>query len=67
LTPTWKKLATQFKGKVNIAKVDATVHSALGTRFGVKGYPTLKWFPGGVKSDSLVEDHAGGRDLDALQ
>jgi protein disulfide-isomerase A6 len=35
----------------------------LGTRFDVKGFPTLKWFPKGSKTP---EDYKGGRELDAL-
>lgn len=39
-------------------QVDATVESELGTQFGVKGYPTLKWFVDGVEAS----DYNGGRD-----
>lgn len=47
-----------------IAKVDADAHRKLGSRYDVKGFPTIKWFPNGVKGDP--EDYQGGRDLDAL-
>ena len=30
-----------------IAQVDADKHRSLGKRFGVEGYPTLKWIPKG--------------------
>jgi len=30
LAPEWNKLATQLKGEIKVAKVDATVHSNLG-------------------------------------
>jgi len=66
LAPVWVKLAAALKGKVRIAKVDATENGETGKRFGVQGYPSLKWFPGGTKSDSTVEEYNGGRDLDAL-
>lgn len=39
-------------------QVDATVESDLGTKFGVQGYPTLKWFVDG----ELATDYNGGRD-----
>ena len=32
---------------VVIAKVNADEHKELASRFGVKGFPTLKWFPAG--------------------
>jgi len=66
LAPVWEELATSFehaKDKVQIAKVDADAEKSLGKRFGIQGFPTLKWFDG--KSDTPT-DYSGGRDLDAL-
>jgi len=66
LAPIYEELAQAFqssKEKVTIAKVDADAHKELGTRFGVRGFPTLKWFDG--KSDTPT-DYNSGRDLDAL-
>lgn len=67
LAPVYEELATSFdsaKDKVSIAKVDADAEKDLGKRFGVQGFPTLKWFDG--KSDT-PEDYNGGRDLESLQ
>ena len=47
-----------------IAKVDGDAHKELSSRFGISGFPTLKWFDG--KSDK-PEDYTGSRDLEALQ
>ena len=33
---------------LNLDQVDATENKELGTKFGVKGYPTLKFFKDGV-------------------
>ena len=33
---------------LNLNQVDATENKELGTKFGVKGYPTLKFFKDGV-------------------
>jgi protein disulfide-isomerase A6 len=63
----YEELGQAFSGKddqVLIAKVDADAHRELGSRYGVKGFPTLKWFPQGVNGDP--EDYSGGRDLDSL-
>jgi protein disulfide-isomerase A1 len=39
-----------------VAKVDATIHKNLGSRFGIQGYPTLKFFINGTPSE-----YNGGR------
>jgi len=43
LAPTYEQLATQLKGKVNVAKIDCTIERELGNRFGIRGYPTIKY------------------------
>lgn len=51
LEPEWNAAATALKGQVKFGKVDATVESSLAQRFGVSGYPTIKyWGYGGDKS-----------------
>ncbi|KAF9933945.1 hypothetical protein FBU30_003889 [Linnemannia zychae] len=67
LAPVYEELGQAFSGKddkVLIAKVDADAHRELGSRYGIKGFPTLKWFPNGVNGDP--EDYTGGRDLESL-
>ncbi|RYP43434.1 hypothetical protein DL768_009922 [Monosporascus sp. mg162] len=65
LAPVYEELGQAFAGSndVQIAKVDADAEKELGKRFGVQGFPTLKWFDG--KSDKPT-DYNGGRDLDSL-
>ncbi len=41
--------------RVVIAKVNADEHRSLGERFGVQGFPTLKWFSRGKAVDSPDE------------
>ncbi|EMD32246.1 hypothetical protein CERSUDRAFT_88243 [Gelatoporia subvermispora B] len=67
LAPVYEQLADAFvhaKDKVIIAKVDADgAGKPLGAKYGVTGFPTLKWFgPEGGEP----EKYEGGRDLDAL-
>lgn len=67
LAPVYEELATNYQyaaDKVVIAKVDADNHKDLGKKYGVNGFPTLKWFDG--KSDKPT-DYEGGRDLESLQ
>lgn len=66
LEPEWNKAATELKGKVKVAKVDSTVHNKLSSRFGIRGYPTIKIFPPGEKSDSKLESYEGGRSADQI-
>jgi len=59
LTPEYEKLATSAKGQnVKIVAVDADKHRELGSRFGVSGFPTLKYFPA---HSTEGEAYNGGR------
>ncbi len=60
LAPEWSRAATELKGKVKLGVVDATVHTQLAQRYGVQGFPTIKFFPSGRK-DGQAEDYDGGR------
>jgi len=62
LAPTWAELAELTEGDVNVAKVDCTAVEETCSRFGVRGFPSLKLFRGGV-----MYDYRGPRDLEALQ
>ncbi|BFZ59479.1 hypothetical protein YB2330_000489 [Saitoella coloradoensis] len=66
LAPVYEELADSFKAqdKVIIAKVNADDHRSLGSRYGVKGFPTLKIFDGTTKNP---KDYNKARDLDSLQ
>lgn len=67
LAPVYEQLAQEFafakKDKLTIAKVDADREKSLGKRFGIQGFPTIKYFDG--KSET-PEDYSGGRDLESL-
>ncbi|GAB1214480.1 hypothetical protein ATERTT37_003643 [Aspergillus terreus] len=66
LAPVYEELGQAFahaEDKVTVGKVDADEHRDLGKRFGIQGFPTLKWFDG--KSET-PEDYKGGRDLESL-
>ncbi|XP_068198050.1 protein disulfide-isomerase A6 [Antennarius striatus] len=61
LEPEWAAAATavkeQTKGKVRLGAVDATVHQAVSSRYGIRGFPTIKIFRKGEEP----EDFQGGR------
>lgn len=64
-----KKLAPEYAAaaeilsadNIDLVKVDATENGDLAKKFGVSGYPTLKWFVGGEPSD-----YNGGRTTDEI-
>ncbi|KAL3030290.1 hypothetical protein AAZX31_03G212100 [Glycine max] len=63
LAPIYEKVAAAFNldKDVVMANVDADKYKDLAEKYGVSGYPTLKFFP---KSNKAGEDYNGGRDLD---
>ncbi|KZT07109.1 protein disulfide isomerase [Laetiporus sulphureus 93-53] len=67
LAPVYEEVANSFahaKDKVVIAKVDADgVGKPLGQKYGVTGFPTLKWFNA---DGGEPEKYEGARDFDSL-
>jgi len=65
LAPAYEVVGDAFAKihDVVIAKVDADKHKDLGGRFGVTGFPTLKFFP---KGSTTPEDYEGGRETDDI-
>lgn len=45
LAPVLDELATEYKGRINIYKVNIDEHPELATAFGVKSLPTLLFIP----------------------
>jgi len=67
LAPIYEELAQSFQfasEKVSIGKVDADEHKSLGSKYGIQGFPTLKWFDG---KGGDPETYSSGRDLESLQ
>lgn len=63
LAPELDKAAAALAGKtpgVKIAKLDATVEKMQGTRFQIKGFPTLKFW----KDEGEPVDYDGPRNAD---
>ena len=61
LHPEWNSFAKKTKGLITVANVDATVHQGLAQRYGVQGYPTIKFFNAGKAAKQSPEDYNGAR------
>jgi len=67
MKPAWDQLGGEFaaSSSVLIADVDCTAEGQpLCDKYGVQGYPTIKYFKDG---DTEGEDYRGGRDFDSLK
>ena len=64
----WDTLGTEYKdsSSVLIGDVDCTVETELASDYGVKGYPTIKYYPAGEGKEG-AKDYQGGRDLASLK
>jgi protein disulfide-isomerase A6 len=69
MKPDWDKLAAEFDGNdaVAIVDVDCTedANKDLCSKYGVRGYPTIKYFTG--STDPLGDKYEGGRTYDDLK
>jgi len=54
--PTYEKIAEDLDGKVDVAKVDATIANGVANRFNIQGYPTIK-----IWKDGETFDYKGSR------
>ena len=65
MKPAWDQLSDEFSGSktVIIADVDCTVEQSLCSKYGVRGYPTIKSFTGNPHGNA----YEGGRDYAALK
>lgn len=64
LAPIYEKVAEHFKNDTSIliAKIDHTANDIVDMN--IEGYPTLKYFPAGEKSNPV--DFTGERDFDSI-
>lgn len=68
LKPEWSQAAQKLAGEgVVLGWVDATANEELASVFGVRGYPTIKVFPGGApKTPGMAVDYQGEREAGAI-
>ncbi|KAG8015056.1 Protein disulfide-isomerase [Nibea albiflora] len=67
LAPEYAKAAGMLKSEgsaVRLGKVDATEETELAQEYGVRGYPTIKFFKGGEKESP--KEYSAGRQADDI-
>lgn len=52
--PVVEELATEYNGKVKIAKLDVDSNQGVAMKYGIRGIPTLLIFKGGKVVDQIV-------------
>ncbi|CAK60971.1 unnamed protein product (macronuclear) [Paramecium tetraurelia] len=63
LAPKYAEAATALRPEgIVLAKIDATVQKKLAEKYGVKGYPTIKF-----SAKQAVKDFEGGRNADGIK
>lgn len=67
MKPAWDKLGAEYADSktVLIGDVDCTIEKSLCSQYGVRGYPTIKYFTGATAADG--DKYEGGRTFDALK
>jgi len=68
LLPEWATASFKLDGSgAYLGIVDATVETTLASQYDVKGYPTIKIFPGGAnKSSADAMEYQGGRTAEQI-
>ncbi|XP_065708101.1 protein disulfide-isomerase [Patagioenas fasciata] len=67
LAPEYAKAAAKLRAEgseIRLAKVDATEEAELAQRFGVRGYPTIKFFRNG--DQAAPKEYTAGREADDI-
>ncbi|OQR89966.1 disulfide-isomerase [Thraustotheca clavata] len=69
LAPEYAKAAKALKENdppLRLAKMDATAHTKFSEKYGVNGFPTLKFFKGSLDA-SAVKSYDSGRSADEIE
>lgn len=54
VAPAVEELASQYKGKIKIAKMDVDKNRATPAKFGIRNIPTLIFFKGGQVAQTII-------------
>lgn len=54
VAPTVDALATEYKGKLKVAKMDIDHHQLVPQKYGIRSIPTLLLFKGGKVAETII-------------
>ncbi len=54
IAPTVDQIASEFKGKVKVGKMDIDKHQAVAQKYNIRSIPTLLVFKGGKVVDTVI-------------
>ncbi|HSB70585.1 MAG TPA: thioredoxin [Candidatus Methylomirabilis sp.] len=57
IAPTLEELASEYKDRVAVGKVNVDENRKVATKFGVRSIPTLLFFRDGARVDQVVGAH----------
>jgi thioredoxin 1 len=57
IAPSLEELATEYKDRVTVGKVNVDENRKVATKFGVRSIPTLLFFRDGARVDQVVGAH----------
>jgi thioredoxin 1 len=66
IAPAVDELASEFKGRVKVAKLDIDHHQQVPQRYGIRSIPTLLVFKGGKVVDTIIGAVPKSKLADAL-
>ena len=65
--PEFERFAESVKGTMRVGAINADQYSNIGQQYGVRGFPTIKYWKMGTKSIASPQDYQGERTAAALQ
>jgi thioredoxin 1 len=54
MAPVIERLAAEYRGRAEVAKVDVDANPGLAARYGVQSIPTILFFQGGAVVDQVI-------------
>tara|TARA_B110000037_G_C16736869_1_gene349475 strand:+ start:78 stop:539 length:462 start_codon:yes stop_codon:yes gene_type:complete len=68
LMPTWNNIMSNNKSKIKIIKINCDKHKDISKKYGIKGFPTIKYLPNGLLKTlpDSAKEYTGDRSHNSL-